>query len=167
MRLVGLLARLRTNSRQASSLLCTSVVSWTCLPADLLMACCTHVTMPLDPETTGVMLRIIPRSLRHLRREVVQSLLGMAASEATTFSCYLGKRRSSWAIVSRAHLGTFFQVDHDPSLLPSFFREMGFLRLVSASSLGRNTRSIWWKMCLSIWRLSQGPLWTTEMKSSR
>ena len=42
-RWMGLLARLRTTSRQASRSLCTSAVSWTCLPVALLRACYNRV----------------------------------------------------------------------------------------------------------------------------
>ena len=59
--------------------------------------------------------------------------------------------------MSRSHHRTAFWVDHAQSTFPRFFREMGYLRLVYASSLGWNTRSFWWKRCLSIWRLSLGP----------
>ena len=89
-RWVGLLARLLTNLYQALSSSCTSVVSWTCLPAAILRVCCTRVNMPLDPETAGVMLCRIPRSLRHSRNEVVRNFLGMSESAAATFSCRLG-----------------------------------------------------------------------------
>ena len=164
---MGLLVRLWTNSRQALSSYCTSVVSWTCLPAAILRSCCTLVNMTLDPAKAGVMLHKIPRSLRHLRREVVQTFPGMTASAAATFSCCLGGRRSRWEIVSRSHPRTVFQVYHAPSPCPRLFRDMDYLRLVYASLLGRNTCSIWWKRCLSIWRLSLGPPCTTEMKSSR
>ena len=91
---MGLLARLRNMSRQASSLLCTSVVIWTCLPAALLGACCTSVNTPLDPETDGAILCSIPSSLYHLCREAVRAFLGMAVRAADNFSCCLGGRRS-------------------------------------------------------------------------
>ena len=74
-RWVGLVARLQTNSRQASSSLFTSSVSWTCLPAALLRAWCTRANMHLNPEMAGLMLSSIPRILRHLHREVVHAFL--------------------------------------------------------------------------------------------
>ena len=69
--------------------------------------------------------------------------------------------------MSRSHLKTVLLVDHVPSPCIRLFREMGSLRLVSASLLRQNTQSIWWKKCRRIWRLSLGPPWTTGMKSSR
>ena len=89
-RWVGLISRLRNNSHQASNSSCTSVVSWTCLPAALLRSCCTRVNMPLDLVTAGVILRSSPRSLIHLRKGAVRTFLGMAASVAANFSCRLG-----------------------------------------------------------------------------
>ena len=67
-RWVGLLDRLRTNSRQVLSSSFTSVVIWTCLPAALLRAFFTHVNIPIDPATSLVMMCSSPRSLRHFRR---------------------------------------------------------------------------------------------------
>ena len=166
-RWVGLLASLQTNSRQDSSSLCTSVVSWMCHPAALLRVCCTRVNMPLDPETAGVMLRSSPRSLRYLHKDLLRAFLEMAFSAVATFFCCLGGRRSRWAIVSMYHLITALRMDYSQFPCRVFFREMVYLRLVSASLLGRNTRSIWWKRYLSIWRLSLGPPWTTEIKSYR
>ena len=107
-RWVGLLARMRTNSRQASSSLFTSSVSWKCLPAAILRACCTRVNIHLNPETAGLMLCSSPRSLRHLCREVVRAFLGMAASASATLSCRIGGRCSRWEIVSRSHPRTVF-----------------------------------------------------------
>ena len=141
----GLLDRLRTNSRQESRSLFTSVVSWKCRPDALLRACCTCKNMHLDPATAGVMLRISPRSLRHLRMEVVRTYPGMAASAAATFSCLLGGRHMRWAFVSRSHPMTVSWADHFQSPCPRFFREMESFRLMSKSSLGHKTRSIWWK----------------------
>ena len=134
-RWVGLLARLRTNSRQASSSSCISVVSWMCRPAALLRACYTRVNIPLDTATAGMMFHISLRSFHHLHREVVRAFLGMATSAAATFSCCLGERRSRWEIVYRSHLRTILWVDHAPYPCTRLFREMGYLRLVSASSL--------------------------------
>ena len=142
---MGFLARLQTNLRQASSSSCKYSVSWTCLPVAILRACFTCVNMPLNTAMDGVMLHRIPRSLHHLSREVVRAFLGMAASAAATLSCRLGGRRSKWEIVSRSHLRTVFRVDHAPYPYPILFREMAYLRLVSAYLLGRNTRLIWWK----------------------
>ena len=161
------MARLRSNLRQASSTSCTSIVSWMCRSAALLRACCTCVNMTFDPATAGVMLRSSHRSLLHLRRELVPASQGMATRAEATLSHHVGGRRSRCAIVSRSHPSTVFWVDHSPSPCPSFFREMGFFLFVSFSSLQRNTRSIWWKMCHRIWQLSLGPPWTTETKSSR
>ena len=161
------MVRLRTNSRQASSLLCTSVVSWTCRPGTFLRACCNRVNMPLDPATATVMLYSSPRSLHYFFREVGCASRGMAASAAAAFSCHLGGRRSRWSIVSRYHLITVFRVEHAPSPCPVFFRDIGSFLLVSTSSLGRNTRSNWWKKGCSIWHLSLGLPWTTEIKLSR
>ena len=163
---MSLLDRLRTNLRQVSSLSCTSVVSWTCCPADFLRKCCTHVNIPLDPAIAGVMFFIIPRSLQHLRREVVRVSLGMINSAATTFSCLLGGRRIRWAILSRSYPRTVFRVDHTPSLCPSFFTEMESFPLVSTSLLGLITRSVLWKRCRSIWHPPLGPPWMTEIKFS-
>ena len=101
--------------------------------------------MPLDPETAKVMLHSSPRSLRHLRSEVECAFLGMAASAASTFYYCLGERRSRWAIVLMSHPTTVFWLDQAQSSCPSLFREMESLRIVSDSSLGRKTRSIWWK----------------------
>ena len=79
---VVLMARLQTNSRQASSSSCTSVLRWICLPDALFRACCTRVNMPLDPATAGLMLRSSPRSLHNLHKEVVRAFLGMDSSAA-------------------------------------------------------------------------------------
>ena len=161
------MARLRTNLRQASSSSCTSVVSWTCRPATCLRICCTRVNMPLDPETDRVMICSSPRILRHLRREVVRASHGMSTRAAATSSRCVGGRRIRCAIVSTSDLRTVFRVDHSPSPCPIFLRDMSYFLLVSASSLGRNTRSIWWKRCRRICHVSLGPPWTTEIKSSR
>ena len=95
-RWVDLLARLWTHSRQVSSSFCTSIVILPCLPTALLIACCTRVNMPLDPETDKLMLSRISKRLCHLRREVVRALLGMAASAAASFYFSLGERQSRW-----------------------------------------------------------------------
>ena len=86
--------RLKTIFHQYSSLLCTSAVRWTYLPAALLRACCTISNMPLDTATSRVMLRSIPRSLRHLRSDLVWAVLGMSVSAASTLACRLGRRHS-------------------------------------------------------------------------
>ena len=114
-----------------------------------------------------VMLYSSPRSLRHMRREVVNTFLGMAASAAVTFSCLLDWEAKQVGKFSRSHLRIVFWVDHAQYPYPRFFREMGYLRLVSASLFGRNTRLIWWKRCLRIWCLSLDPPWMTEIKLSR
>ena len=139
---MGLLARLRTNLCQASSSSCTSVVSWTCLPDSCLRSCCTCLNMPLDPETAGVMLHSSPRSLRHLRTEVLRASQGMVASAAATLSRRVGGRQSKCTIVSRSQPSIFFWVDHSPSTCTSFLREMGSFLLVLDSLLGRNTHYI-------------------------
>ena len=164
---MGLLARLRTNSRQASSLSCTSVVSWTYRPDTLSRACYTCMNTLLDPETAGVMKCIRSRKLRHLLSEVVRASQGMSSRAAATLSCCVGGMRSRCAIVSRSYLRTVFWVDHASYHCPSFFREMGSFLFVYSSSLWRKTRSIWWKRCRSICHLSLGPPWTTKIKSSR
>ena len=108
------MARLQTSLRQASRLLFTSAVRWTCCLAAFLRECCTRVNMPLDPETAGVMLPSIPRSLCPLLSDVVCAVLGVAASVASTFSCGLGGSCSKWVIVPRSHLRTVFQMDQAP-----------------------------------------------------
>ena len=138
-----------------------------CLPAALLRACCTCVNMPLVPETAGVVLCSSPRSLRHLRREVVRASHGMSTSAAATLSRCVGGRRIRCAIVSTSDLRTVFWVNHSPSPCPIFLRDMSYFLLVSASSLGRNNHSIWWKRCRRIFHLSLGPPCTTEIKLSR
>ena len=125
-------------------------MSWTFLPVNIFRACCTYVNMPLDLETVGVMLRSSPRSLRHFGSEVECASLGVAAIVAATFSCHLGGRRIRWEIMAGSHPRTVFRVDRSPSPFPRLFRMMGSLRLVSASLLGRKTRSLWWKRCQSI-----------------
>ena len=122
-------------------------MSWTFLPVNIFRACCTYVNMPLDLETVGVMLRSSPRSFRHFCSEVECAFLGMASSVAATFYCLLGGRCSRWEIVARSHPRTVFRVDRSPSPFPRLFRMMGSLRSVSASLLGRKTRSLWWKRC--------------------
>ena len=161
------MARLQTNSCQTYSSLCIYVVSCKCLPAALLRSCCTRVNITLDPVTAGVMLCSSPRRLRNLRREVVRAFQVMAASTAATLSRRVGGRQSRCAIVSRPHPRTIFRVDHALSPCPSFFMDIDYFLLVPTSSLGKNTRSIWCKKCRSIWHLSLGPPWTTEIKSSR
>ena len=69
--------------------------------------------------------------------------------------------------MTRSHPRNVFIVDWAPYPCPSFLWEMGSLRSVSASLLGKKTRLIWWKRCHSIWHLSLGPPWMTEMKPSR
>ena len=157
---------LRSNLCQASRSLCTSVVSWTCLTDACLRECCTLVNMPLDPVTARVILCNRPRSLRHLYREVLCASRGMSPRAAATLSHCVGGRRSRCVIVSRSHPSTVFQVNYSQSPFPSFLKEMVSLLLVSASLLGCNTRSIWWKRCRIIWNLSLGPPWKTEIKSS-
>ena len=142
------MARLRTNSHQAYRSSCTSIVSWTCRPAARLRACYTRVNKLLDTATSWVILCSSPRRLRHLLREVVRASRGMAVRAAATLSRRVGRRRSRCAIVSRSHPSTIFWVNHAPYPCPSFLRDMGSLLLVSASLLGRNNWSIWWKRCL-------------------
>ena len=92
---VGLLAKLLTRSRHASSLLWMSDVRWTCLPANHLRAFCTLEKIPLGPATSRVMLCSIPRCLRHLRSDVVWDVLGMACSSDSNLACLLVRRRSN------------------------------------------------------------------------
>ena len=116
------MARLRTILRQASSSLCTSAVSCTCLPVTLLRSCFTRVNIPLDPATAGVMLHSSPRRFSHLCSEVECAFLGMAASAAAKFYYRLGGRRSRWAIVLMSQPRTVFRVEQAPSSCPSLFR---------------------------------------------
>ena len=80
-----------------------------------------------------------------MRSEIECAFLGMAASAAVNFYYCLGGRRSRWEILLMSHPRTVFRVDQAPSSCPRLFWEMGSLRLVSGSSLGRKTRLIWWK----------------------
>ena len=132
------MARLRTSLFQASRSLCTSAVSWTCIPVALLRACCTRVNMLLDPATAGMMLQSIPRSLRHLCREVDCAFLGMPVSAAATFSCCIGGRHITWAIMTSSHPRNVFLLDRAPYTCLRFFWEMGYLRLVFALPLAGN-----------------------------
>ena len=135
---VGILAKLLTRSRHASSLLCTSVVSWTCLPSDLFGEFCNLVKITLGPATSRLMLRIIPRRLRHLRSDMVWAVLGMACSADSNLACPLVRRRSNYDMVSRFQSRTVFWMDQDPFPCPSFLREMCYFLSVSVSSLGQN-----------------------------
>ena len=105
----------------------------------------TRVQHALNPATARVVLRSSPSTLRHLCSEVECAFLVVSASAAANFYCRLGRRRSRWAIVLMSHPRTLFRVDQAPYSCPSLFWDMGSLRLVSDSSLGRKTRSIWWK----------------------
>ena len=78
--------------------------------------------MPLNLATAGVMLCNIPRSLRHLCREVVRAFLGKSTNATTTFSYSLGGRRSRCEILFKSHPITVFSVDHATSPFPSFLR---------------------------------------------
>ena len=126
-RWVGLMSRLHNSLRQASRSSCTSAVSCTCLPAALLRTCCIRVNIHLDPATAGVMLRISPRSVCHLRSEVVRAFLGMAASTTSTFSCSMGGGggRSRRAIVSRSHPEDSLSCGTCPISLPQLLLEDG------------------------------------------
>ena len=103
---------------------------------------CTLVNILHDTATAGVMLRIIPRSLRHLYSAMVWAVFGIASSDDCTLAYILGERRSNWVMASRFQPITFFWVEHAPPPCPTFLRDMSSLLSVSVALLGRNTLSI-------------------------